>query len=217
MATPFSISSSVMVSGGSRRTLSFAVSTNSPCSSAAFATSMAFLSLRAMPTIRPRPLTPATPSSFASFSRSSFALRCTSSKKPGAVTVFSTARPPAQQTGLPPNVEPCEPLSSTSAHFSLARHAPMGRPPAIPFASVVTSALCPNCSPARNVPVLPTPVCTSSAMTRMSLTAHFSNTASTNACSSAFTPPSPWIYSSITAQTVSSSFASRSAMSLATT
>ena len=44
MATPRSNSSLEIVSGGSNRTRSFAVSSNRPCSNAAFTTSIAFLS-----------------------------------------------------------------------------------------------------------------------------------------------------------------------------
>lgn len=68
-----------------------------------------------------------------------FALLRTSSRNSGFVTLSRTAFPPAQEIGFPPNVEPCVPLPSTSLHFLLARHTPIGTPPARPFASVVMS------------------------------------------------------------------------------
>ena len=73
----------------------------------------------------------------------------------------STASAAAQQTGLAPNVEPCEPGTKPSAASSRASTAPIGMPPPRPLAEVRMSGVT-SCSYAKSVPVRPMPVCTSS-------------------------------------------------------
>ena len=170
-----------------------------------------------MPIIRPIPVTDSTSGISFSFSAIYLPLSATCDKKIGSAAFFSTSIAPAQAIGFPPNVDPCVPGVSTPAHLSPLRHAPIGIPPAMPFASVIISAFFPKLSPARNLPVLPTPVCTSSEIVSTSRSAQSSNIASTNFCSSGTTPPSPCIYSNITAHTVSSSFALRSSILFAST
>ncbi len=84
------------------------------------------------------------------------------SHRPSAAIVRSTARPAAQATGLPPNVVPCWPGRSRSPAAPTPMHAPSGRPPPSPLASVITSGVMPACWKANQLPSRPTPVCTSS-------------------------------------------------------
>ncbi len=74
----------------------------------------------------------------------------------------TTAHAAAQATGLPPNVEAWSPGTKPVGASSETSSAPIGRPFASPFASVTASGRTPSCSQAKNAPVRPTPVCTSS-------------------------------------------------------
>ena len=69
---------------------------------------------------------------------------------------------PAAQTGLPPKVEPCEPGVTVSFNLSPKSTAPIGSPPASPFAVDTISGLISKFSYAKYLPDLPLPFCTSS-------------------------------------------------------
>ncbi len=64
--------------------------------------------------------------------------------------------------GLPPKVVPCVPGVSAAANSGLAARAPIGRPPARPFAIVTASGSTPKFCMPNHSPVRPMPVCTSS-------------------------------------------------------
>ncbi len=81
-------------------------------------------------------------------------------------TRSSVASAAAQQTGLPPKVEPCEPLSQVLMD-SRAMIAPIGMPEPRPLAVSRMSGSTPSCSQAHIFPVRPTPHWTSSATSRM--------------------------------------------------
>ena len=68
----------------------------------------------------------------------------------------------AHDTGFPPKVEPWSPGANAPAASSATSSAPIGSPFARPFARVTRSGRTPSCSNAKNDPVRPTPVCTSS-------------------------------------------------------
>ncbi len=89
------------------------------------------------------------------------------SRKPGASITSSTALAAAQASGLPPNVVPCVPGTRCLATCSLARIAPIGKPPAMPLAADITSGSMPAHSWANSLPVRPMPDCTSSMPSRM--------------------------------------------------
>ena len=72
----------------------------------------------------------------------------------------------AMQTGLPPNVEACEP-GTQSMISAFAMMMPSGMPLAIPLAMQTMSGSTPVCSMAHHLPVRPAPDCTSSATSRM--------------------------------------------------
>ncbi|CKR49252.1 Uncharacterised protein [Mycobacterium tuberculosis] len=82
--------------------------------------------------------------------------------RPSLASTRSTASAAAAQTGLPPKVLPCRPGVSSSAAGPTARQAPIGSPPPRPLARVTTSGVMPSCWWAKNAPVRPIPVCTSS-------------------------------------------------------
>ena len=84
------------------------------------------------------------------------------SSSPSAAIVSSTASAAAAHTGLPPNVVPWWPGSSSSPAAPMPMQAPMGRPPPRPLASVTTSGTTPTVWWANQAPVRPMPVCTSS-------------------------------------------------------
>ena len=79
---------------------------------------------------------------------------------------------------------PRRPSSATSRQ-------PIGSPFASPFASVTASGRTPSCSNAKNVPVRPTPVCTSSKTSSAPASSASARAASTNRESSGMIPPSP--------------------------
>ena len=82
--------------------------------------------------------------SWASFSRSFLSSRATSltlSKKPFFVITSKTALPTLHASGLPPNVEPCEPKSICLPTFFEVKQAPRGKPFPIAFAIVMISGL----------------------------------------------------------------------------
>ena len=114
-----------------------------------------------MPSMSPIPLTPMTPGLpvKVSFTYSPFAF--TESKNSG-VKRLMIVLPAAAQIGLPPKVVACAPAFNTYCIFSLNNVAPIGRPPAKPFAVDTTSGSMPNCWYAYRLPVRPLPVCTSS-------------------------------------------------------
>ena len=76
--------------------------------------------------------------------------------------VSRTAPAAAQMTGLPPKVEAWSPTSKPAGASSATSRQPIGSPFASPFASVTSCGRTPSCSQAKNEPVRPTPVCTSS-------------------------------------------------------
>ena len=55
-----------------------------------------------------------------------------------------TAWPTAMASGLPPKVEPCVPTVMPLAASAVARQAPSGKPPPMPFASVMMSGVTPD-------------------------------------------------------------------------
>ena len=72
---------------------------------------------------------------------SSSALRATSSRKPSASTTSSTALPTAMASGLPPKVVPWTPAVMPTAASSVARQAPIGKPPPMPLAIAMMSGV----------------------------------------------------------------------------
>src|SRR5204863_531611 len=73
-----------------------------------------------------------------------------------------TAAAAAVASGLPPNVLAWVPGVNTLATSSRARRAPSGIPPAMPLARLIASGSMRSCWWAKNAPVRPIPVCTSS-------------------------------------------------------
>ena len=77
--------------------------------------------------------------------------------------ISKTASAAAQDTGFPPNVPPIPPMWAESTILDLPTTPLSGNPPAIDLAKVNRSGSIPNCSIENKDPVLPNPVCTSSA------------------------------------------------------
>ena len=67
------------------------------------------------------------------------------------------AVPAAHDKGFPPNVEECSPLLMHDKISGLTNVAPIGTPPAIPFARHIMSGIVFQCSEAHIRPVLPSP------------------------------------------------------------
>ena len=122
------------------------------------------------PIIRPRPRTSPTRRCF--FDQSDIRLiMClpTSSvlrSKPSRSMTSRVARAAAMQTGLPPNVDACEP-GTQSMMSALLTVTPSGMPEAMPFAMQTMSGCTPLCSIAHHFPLRPAPLWTSSATRRM--------------------------------------------------
>src|SRR5581483_5743143 len=197
-ASARSISSGETTSGGaSLRTFAPDVSATRPPSSAASTKGCAGTSSSA-PTSRPRPRTSTMCGSPASRARSCSPLARTRASSESSI-VSHTASAAAHETGLPPNVEPWSPGANPPPTASATRSAPIGKPFASPFASVTRSGRTPSCSKAKNEPVRPRPVCTSS----NARSAPSSRAAARNAGWSGITPPSPRTGSSSTTPTSS--------------
>src|ERR1700682_3995756 len=177
VACALSISALPMISGGTRRMeLSSTALTISPASRHSCWTAFARGSANSKAGINPRPRTSLAPiSSSASWRTPPISAAWPTS--PSRSITESTAMPAAQASGLPPNVEPWSPGSNTSARGA-ARQAPIGTPPPSPLASVITSGVMPWCWWANQRPVRPSPVCTSSRISRMSCALHHSRTPS---------------------------------------
>ena len=62
------------------------------------------------------------------------------------ISAFTTARPAAVASGLPPKVEPWSPGEIDAANLSLARQAEIGTPPPSDLAIVRMSGSTPECS-----------------------------------------------------------------------
>src|SRR5215207_2743884 len=155
IASPCSSSSAVRVSGGvSRKVLSPAVPTSRPRSRQSATTS---------PAGRKSSTASSSPSPRTFESRSAIVAPCpTTAPSSSSSTASHTATAAAHATGLPPKVLACSPGTNAPAAPSLTSRQPIGSPFARPFASVTASGRTPSCSNAKNVPVRPTPVCTSS-------------------------------------------------------
>ena len=93
-------------------------------------------------------------------------MRWTWSRKPSASTTSSTALPTAMASGLPPKVVPWLPAVMPRAASAVARQTPSGKPPPMPLAALMMSGATPDHSWANSLPVRPTPVWTSSMMSR---------------------------------------------------
>ena len=76
--------------------------------------------------------------------------------------------PAAHDTGLPPNVDECSPFFITDKMSDFTNVAPIGIPPAIPFAKHIISGAVSQCSEAHIRPVLPNPDWISSNIRRIS-------------------------------------------------
>lgn len=84
---------------------------------------------------------------------------------PSSSMAFKTALPPAEHTGFPPKVLKCSRCDIFLAISSVVTTAARGNPLPMPLAIVTMSGTTPWFSNPQNlVPVLPKPVCTSSAM-----------------------------------------------------
>src|SRR5690606_1295988 len=203
MPTASSTSASVITSGGrSLMTLDPPEIVNSPACRSAPMTGAAF-SLSSMPIIRPRPRTSRILSlSSAVRPATSRAPRVTAfAIRPRASISSSTARPAAAASGLPPKVVPCPPLGMLLATSSVMSVAPMGTPPARPFAKVTMSAETPEVSLARNVPVRPTPDWISSKISSAPVELVTSRASRKYSSLAGLMPLSPWMGSSSTAAT----------------
>ena len=114
-----------------------------------------------IPTMRPRPRTSRMMRLFSrrrsSRPMSSAPTRSAFPTIPSPRMASRVAVPAAHDSGLPPNVDVCSPLPRLESISGLARVAPMGTPPAIPFARHMTSGATPSCSAAHMRPVRPRP------------------------------------------------------------
>ena len=106
----------------------------------------------------------------------------------------------AHWSGPPPNVVPCMPASSDSATRADIAAAPIGKPPAIPLASVIMSGSRPSSACANQAPVRPKPVWISSTMKSAPRSRHSSCARRRKAGSIGHTPLSPWITSAMKAE-----------------
>src|SRR5687768_4247664 len=184
IASPCSSSSAVNVSGGvSRSELSHAVPTSSPRSRQSATTSAAERGVStASSSPRPRTLG----------SRDAIVAPCAiTPASSSSSTVSHTATAAAHATGLPPKVLAWSPGTNAPAAASATSRHPIGSPFASPFARVTASGRTPSCSKAKNVPVRPTPVWTSSKTSSAPASSASVRAASTNLASSGMIPPSP--------------------------
>src|SRR5439155_20538511 len=87
------------------------------------------------------------------------------STRPSSRIILSASSPTAAASGLPPNVEPCEPGVKTSVTSRRATKADTGStPPPSALPRITPSGRIPSCSKANQAPVRPRPDCTSSRM-----------------------------------------------------
>ena len=93
--------------------------------------------------------------------------------------------------GLPPNVDAWSPGSNACGASSATSSAPIGSPFARPFASVTASGRTPSCCHAKNAPLRPTPVCTSSRISSAPCSSASARASASVSGSSGCTPPSP--------------------------
>ena len=129
-------------------------------------------------------------------------------------SIAITSRPIAQASGLPPNVEPCWPGWNTpriSAEDTTAETGTMPPPSALPsrYMSGTTS----SCSQANVVPVRPSPDWISSAIISAPRAEQISRTPARNPGGGTSTPASPWIGSTSTPTTRSSTAAASASRS----
>ena len=139
----FASSSMGIFNAGRSRTFCFAVMTRTPRSRHFVTTSAAGFSV-SMPIMKPRPDTLFTPD--ASFRASKiYAAFSVTSLIHSSVSLENTLMAPAQQTGLPPKVEPWLPGIKISFTFSPSMVAPRGSPPPRPLAVLTISGVISKC------------------------------------------------------------------------
>src|SRR5690606_5111874 len=173
--------SSVRISGGASRSATGATAlTRKPASRAATSAAAACGPVRTAARHSPRPRTPASsgwPADSMPAARTSPTFTALASR-PSFSIVVRTARAAATATGFPPNVLPWSPLASRAPCGPNATHAPIGRPPPSPFASVRTSGFAlSSCWKANHVPVRPIPDWISSATNSAPVASQISRTA----------------------------------------
>ena len=117
----------------------------------------------------------------------------------------STAWAAARASGLPPNVPPRAPTPGESMSSARPMTAPSGRPAAIDLAVTRRSGTRSKCSQAKNRPVRPMPLCTSSAMIRMPWRRQSAASLPKYSSGGTTKPPSPRTGSTITAAIVAGS------------
>mmetsp|Transcript_43670 Transcript_43670/g.72567 ORF Transcript_43670/g.72567 Transcript_43670/m.72567 type:complete len:293 (+) Transcript_43670:131-1009(+) len=114
-------------------------------------------------------------------------------------TSCATARPAAHANGLPPKVLAWSPGPKTVAATPRVSMQPMGTPPPSALADVKISGVTPRFSCPHNLPVRPTPVCTSSKMSSAPCSSQSSRALRKKSALPGRMPPSPCNGSSIMA------------------
>ncbi|OEI70208.1 Uncharacterized protein Cus16_0834 [Curtobacterium sp. ER1/6] len=209
--TNSSISSSDTMSGGAMRRLdSFGALMMRPRPRAAALTAGPTGAVSPTPTSRPVPRTsctsgdprPAMPARMRSPFVTAPATR--SARSISSRTAFATRVP----SGLPPNVEPCCPAENSSDAQPNVTSAPIGKPPAMPFAIVTASGVKPCPWNVNQLPVRPTPVWISSRTNSAPCSSVSRRAVCRKPSGRSTTPASPLIGSTMSAATVSSIAAS---------
>mmetsp|Transcript_17569 Transcript_17569/g.68145 ORF Transcript_17569/g.68145 Transcript_17569/m.68145 type:complete len:248 (+) Transcript_17569:60-803(+) len=204
MSSAWSTSSSLTVSGGMKRMVSNApVGMSKRPSLTASSLTLAATpppgALNSTAFMRPRPRT-----SLITFGRcacmassrprSCLPRACEFSSRPSSLITSIVATAAAQDTGLPPYVPPIDDLGALTITSRLQATALRGMPEAMPLARSMMSGASSRlrkCSTAKNLPVLPKPLWTSSATSRMPCSSHTLRSSRRYAGGGTTYPPSP--------------------------
>src|SRR6266702_1492473 len=215
-ATASSASAAVRVRAGATRMTSSPMGfTRSPRSRASRATSLAATPSSTTPSSIPRPRTRVTRPVLASAARPSRSRSATGSDRSSTPSASSrtTASATAHASGLPPKVVPWLPGVRCRPTSSVARSAPMGKPPPSALADDMRSGATPSHSCAHHRPVRPIPVWISSRQRSAPAFRVSSRAAARYPSGAGMTPASPSVGSTMNAALRSESAASSAARS----
>ena len=127
------------------------------------------------------------------------ALRDRISARKSSSRISRTVNAAFMARGLPPNVDPWLPGVMAAATASVAITAPMGKPPARPLAIAIISGLMPLGSNENKCPDRPTPIWTSSAISKHPTSSVTALNSAMNPSGKGLAPPSPCTVSTMTA------------------
>ena len=155
------------------------------------------------PIMSPRPRTSTTPGTWRSWAIQRSPSAAAWATRPSRSVTSTTANAAAQARCAPPNVVPSIPIRGSMLGAIIS--APTGKPLPMPLAMVITSGRIPAHWCAKNLPVRPAPLCTSSKISTTPYSRQSRLSSCKNSALGSTTPATPWMPSTMAAAKLSPS------------